>query len=359
MNPDELLARMVAIPSVSGDESAIADFVTEYARSAGLVVERIRNSVMVTTGRRAPTLWLLSHLDTVPVGNGWTVDPGVIEWRDGRLYGRGSNDAKVSGAAMLSALVDLRETAAGDEVAVVLTACEETNNSGMNEVLEAKGRPQACICGEPTGLEVVCAQGGLSVLTATWRGVSCHAAHAKNVKNDNALLKAARDLSTLPNVVEVGEEHPLLARTTVVATQLKVGERHNVVPDLAEAVFDARLSPTAEADAVRARLAELLPNAEVMIRSKRLQAVDTPPDHPVVLAALAAARRVHPLASKTLSDMAFLKGVPAVKCGPGQTARSHTPDEFVMLDELLAGVAFYRDAASRITRALEGAEGRT
>jgi acetylornithine deacetylase len=172
------------------------------------------------------------------------------------------------------------------------------------------------------------------------------------VPNVNALLAAARDLAAFPAALPVGAQHPLLGTTTVVATQLKAGERHNVVPDLAEAVFDARVAPGVSADEVRAALAQKLPHAEVTIRSKRLQAIETAPDHPVVRAALAAAGRAAPIASRTLSDMAFLQGVPAVKCGPGATARSHTPDEYVLRGELLAGIEFYTKAAPAILAAL-------
>jgi acetylornithine deacetylase len=353
-----LLATMVATPSASGSERELADRLERIALEHGIATQRVGDSLVMRRGTsRGPRLWLLSHLDTVPIGGGWTKDPlGGAGWIEEPsrtvLYGRGANDAKISGAAMLAALIDLRDDELRGEVAVVLTACEETDNSGMTACLAAIGAPDAAICGEPTGLDVVVAQGGLAVLKATWRGISCHAAHANTVENVNALLVAARELAEIRSVIEVGDPHPLLGRTTVVPTQIRCGERHNVVPDVAEVVFDARLAPNVTADDVKLALERRLPSAEIEIRSKRLAAVDTPREHPVVRAALKAAGREKPIASRTLSDMAFLKGVPAVKCGPGQTARSHTPDEFVCRDELLAGVAFYRAAAPAILEAL-------
>lgn len=354
-DPADFLLRLVATPSVSGDESAAADLVVALAADHRLACDRIGNTVRVSVGSRevgAPRLWLLSHLDTVPVGNGWSVPAYPTSWDGDRLVGRGANDAKVCGVAMLAAVIALKDAALPGCVEVVLTAQEETTNSGMGDALSTFSAPDACICGEPTSLEVVCAQGGLGVLKAEWRGSSCHAAHAATVKNVNALLLAAGDLARFPGALPVGEAHPLLGTTTVVATQLKSGERHNVVPDHAEAIFDARIAPGTTADDVRAAIASRLPHAEVTIRSKRLSAVETAPDHPVVRAALAAAGKAAPIASRTLSDMAFLPGVPAVKCGPGATARSHTPDEYVLRDELLAGVAFYTKAAPAILAAL-------
>jgi acetylornithine deacetylase len=84
-----------------------------------------------------------------------------------------------------------------------------------------------------------------------------------------------------------------------------------------------------------------MPSALVSVRSERLTPVETDGDHPLVRAALTAARRDRATGSRTMSDMALLPGVPAVKVGPGSTERSHTPDEFVLAEEVDAGVAFY------------------
>jgi acetylornithine deacetylase len=90
-----------------------------------------------------------------------------------------------------------------------------------------------------------------------------------------------------------------------------------------------------------ALLREVLPGASIEVHSERLKPVETPADHPLVRAALACAGKRAAVGSSTLSDMALLAGIPAVKCGPGETARSHTPDEYVLLDELEAGAACY------------------
>lgn len=355
-DPADFLLRLVATPSVSSDEGAAAELVVALAAAHGLRCDRIGHTVRVSVGSTAaaaPRLWLLSHLDTVPVGNGWTAPPYPESWLGDRLIGRGANDAKICGVSMLAAAIALKDAALPGGLEVVLTAQEETTNTGMADALATFGRPDACICGEPTSLEVVCAQGGLGVLKAEWRGRSCHAAHAATVDHDNALLSAARDLADFPKALPVGAPHPLLGTTTVVAAQLKSGERHNVVPDHAEAIFDARIAPGVTADEVRAAIAKQLPHADVTIRSKRLAAVETSPDHPVVRAALSASGKRAAIASRTLSDMAFLPGVPAVKCGPGATARSHTPDEYVTRAELLAGIEFYTRAAPAILAALD------
>jgi acetylornithine deacetylase len=166
------------------------------------------------------------------------------------------------------------------------------------------------------------------------------------VEHDNAMLQAARELAQLPDWLHPGSEHPLLGKSTLAVTSLHSGGPHNKVPDLAEAVVDARLvPPTSAADCV-ALLQKKLPRAAVAIRSERLGPIDTAEVDLLVRVALHAASQAQAIGSTTLSDMALLPpGVPAIKVGPGQTARSHTPNEFLLATELQAGVAFYESCA--------------
>ena len=356
MNLPALLQELVAIESPSGQEGAAADYATRLLASRGIEVERLGDSVLARwapAGSRAPGPGLLlnSHLDTVPVGQGWTRRATGENWADGRLYGRGANDAKASAAAMLWTLLHLAEGRPGARgtLYLALTACEETSNAGMGAVLarlEREGSGLAAVVhgavtGEPTGLEVVRAQSGLAVLRAVWSGRSCHAAHVGRVPHANALLAAARELAAIDSHLTLGRSHPLIGASTLAPTVLEAGRRHNVVPDRAEALFDARLAPpNSAADAV-ALLRTVLPNASIEIHSERLKPVETAAEHPLVRAALKSAGRTAAIGSNTLSDMALLGGIPAVKCGPGETARSHTSDEFVLQAELEAGAAFY------------------
>ena len=352
-----LLADLVGIPSSSGAEGAAAEYAATRLAVAGLDVERFGNNVVARMGRGAgPAFLFVSHLDTVPVGEGWTRDPAG-EAEGDRFFGRGANDAKASVAAMIAAFEALaaRPGSPRGTLALALTCEEETTNAGMEEVLRRLGPLDGAVVGEPTGLDVVRAQSGLAVLRAEWTGRSCHAAHVARVPNDSALRRAAMELAALPPWLELPGAHPLLGASTVVPTMLRAGDRANVVPDRAEAVFDVRLAPPHVASDAVAMLSGRLPSARVDVRSDRLRPVETAADHPLVRAALEAAGRSAPVGSPTLSDMALLAGVAAVKCGPGDTARSHTPDEYVRFDELEAGFRFYRELGPRALEALESA----
>jgi len=351
----QLLAGLVKIPSISGEEAAAADYVQAWLSERGVPTQRLGHTVVAeVVGEIAgddesvgPTLLLNSHLDTVPAGEGWNTDPLRGEWIDGALIGLGANDAGGCVAAMMQTTVRMAAVRNfPGKLILSLHAEEETNNRGMGDYLAAYGAPDAAITGEPTGLEVVRSQAGLAVLTLKWRGKSCHAAHVARVEHDNAMLQAARELAQLPDWLHPGAEHPLLGKSTLAVTSLHSGGPHNKVPDLAEAVVDARLVPPTTAAECVALLQQKLPRAEVAIRSERLGPIDTAEVDLLVRVALQASGHEQAVGSTTLSDMALLPpGVPAVKVGPGQTARSHTPNEFLLETELEAGVAFYESCA--------------
>lgn len=346
---EELLAQLVAIPSPSGEEQAIADFCAAWLAERGLEVRRVERSVVARLPGEGPRLLLNSHLDTVPAGEGWEEDPWRAEWQGGRLVGLGANDAKGCVAAMMTAAAELASGSALEgELVLALVHEEETTNKGMAAVLAELGAPELAVTGEPTGLEVVRAQAGLAVLEARWRGRSCHAAHVARVAHDNALLAASRELAALPEVHLLEGAHELLGPSTLTPTVLRAGERNNCVPDLARATFDARLAAPHDAEECLAVLRRHLPTAELEVRSKRLAAVETPADHPLVRLAVARAKKPAAVGSSTLSDMALLPGVPAVKCGPGETVRSHTANEYVTRAELAAGARFYAHLAPEV-----------
>lgn len=387
-----LLGEFVRRPSLSGREDALAQWLERELAACPWQLERVGNSLLITIGTgEGPTLLCHSHLDTVAAGEGWSCDPHGGHWNDGRLVGLGANDAGAAAVAMLCALEQVAQLSLGQPLAgtvhLALCAEEETNNSGMAEVLarlaERGSQPDGAICGEPTGLEVVRAQAGLAVLVAEWKGKSCHAARALSVEHDNALLAAAREVAGLPPVLVLEGEHTLLGPSTIVPAAFTSGAAHNRVPDRARLLLDARLAPPHDALECVQVLRTWLPAAHITIKSDRLVAVETAEDHPLVLAALEAVAAVSApgasdanrfpgapgvnsansapganramrdtgagngasaVGSATMSDMALIPDIPAIKCGPGISERSHAPDEYITAAELQAGTAFYTRA---------------
>jgi acetylornithine deacetylase len=347
--PDELtlLERLVAIPSVSGEEGPLALFVEQTAREWGLDAVRDETSVRVEVRGRAPgpTLALVSHLDVVPPGAGWTRDPFTPAVEGARLYGRGSGDAKASVAAMLCAGADLHQSGlAAGHVVGILGDGEETRNTTMEQAVAVAGEIHGAVVGEPTNLEPATAQRGLMMVDLVAEGDQRHAAYAAaEGEFRNAALVLARDLLRLEGLFD-SRTHPTLGRTTATPTMLEAGVSRNVTPPVARAILDVRSTPdwTHEeiADLLRSRLA-----SRVEVTSRRLVPCETPGGSRL----LAAARRVRPQASPfgsaTCSDWVFLRHTDAIKCGPGTSRRSHTPDEYVDLPEVTEARRFYADLA--------------
>jgi acetylornithine deacetylase len=292
-----------------------------------------------------PTLALVSHLDVVPPGTGWTRDPFTPTVEGDRLYGRGSGDAKASVAAMLTAA---RDVAAGalerGRLLVILGYGEETRHTTMERAVERAGPIDAAIVGEPTNLDFATAQRGLMMVDLVARGDQRHAGYAAADGNFvNAALVLARDLLRLDGLFD-DRTHPVLGRTMATPTMLEAGVSRNVTPPVASAVLDVRSTPdwTHEeiADLLRARL-----ESEVVVTSRRLVPCETPSGSPLLAAATRARSGSAQFGSPTCSDWVFLRHLDAIKAGPGPSRRSHTPDEYVDLPEVSAARRFYTGVA--------------
>ncbi len=344
MNPAELITLLVGTPSVSGEEGPLADLLQDLIATQGFKVHRQGHNLWFAFGKPGGSRLLLnSHLDTVPPCEGWEGVPFTPIWHEARLQGLGANDAKGCVAAILLAAFELAAGPLDGEVVVALTAEEETGGNGLATILDQLGPLHGAVVGEPTGLRVCAAQRGLLVLKCTARGQSGHVAHAQMLGADNAIHKAARDIGRIAAMDF--PLHPLLGSQKAQVTQVQGGLRRNQVPDSCEFFIDLRTGPDQDHEALAAEFQRQL-ESEVVIHSKRYLPKGTDPDHPIVRAALQAAGKAGPVGSGTTSDWAFLGDIPGVKVGPGDTFRSHRPNEYVTLPELEAGARFYTELAT-------------
>ncbi len=343
-----LLRDLVAMPSVSGAEEAVARYLEDFARGQGLDVVRDETSVRIAVGDEAsgPTLAFTSHLDVVPPGDGWTRDPFVPTIEGDLLYGRGSGDAKASVAAMVSALVDLtRQPPVHGRVLGIFSYGEETRNATMSAAVPRAGRLDAAIIGEPTNLQPAVAQRGLMMVDLVAHGDQRHAGYADLPGFRNAIVALAEELIRLETVA-ADRVHPMLGRTTITPTMLTGGISRNVTPPMARAVLDIRSTPDWTHDELAAVLTEAL-RCDVEITSTRLVPCETPPNSRLLAAIQATWPAAMPYGSPTCSDWCFLRHLDAVKIGPGTSRRSHTPDECVDLPEVTAARQGYADLARR------------
>ncbi len=341
----ERLRRYVAVPSLSRQEGTLARLVTADLEGAGLRVQRAGHNLWCEFGDTPrPRLLLNSHLDTVPPGQGWSHDPWTPDLHDGRLSGLGANDAKGCVTALVATALTLHQELAGGKrlggtVVLTLTAEEEISGQGLGTILPKLGPLDAAMVGEPTGLVPMTAQRGLLILRGVAGGRSAHPANTPPDTADNAIMTAVHDLCALRDFAW-GPPHPLLGRCHAHVTKIEGGIARNVIPDRCEFTLDIRTTPRESHPQLTARLRAAC-RSELHVHSERLVPIETAANAPIVRAALYARPGTVPGGSPAMSDMVFLSGIPAVKIGPGESARSHTPNEYVTAAELEDGAATY------------------
>ncbi len=344
-----LLAELVRTPSVSGEEAAVAALIEQVALSVGLPVRRDDAMVSIELDSKRPgnSLALVSHIDTVPVGQGWTRAPFEPTQSDGRLWGRGSNDAKASVAAMITAALDVQRAGGPQQgrLLVVLGYSEETRDTSMPRAVPRLGHLDAAIVGEPTSLDFAVAQRGLMMVDLVAHGDQCHAAYAAERGARSAVFQLAADLLKLPSLC-TERPHPLLGQPTITPTVLEAGVARNVTPPQAKAVLDLRTTPCWDHSELAPYLQQAL-GSQVVVTSSRLQPCETPAGSPLLQVAAEVSPNARRYGSPTCSDWVFLRHLDAIKCGPGDSRVSHTADEWVAIAEVRAARRFYAELATR------------
>lgn len=334
---------LVSIPSLSGEERAAADYIQSYVADQGIEAGRVDDNVFFWIGDGTNTLLLNTHLDVVPPSADHRFDPFDPVEQDGRIYGRGSVDAKASAASMTAALLSLARdgfTPKEGRVLVALTTCEETGGdyNGLESLRPHLPSISAALVGEPTNLRPCVAQKGLLILNATAHGRSAHA--ARSHLGENAIERAARDISRCANLV-FNREDPFLGVPSITVTTIQGGSARNVVPDSCRFTLDIRSTPAYTHDELTEMVDEAL-ESEIEVHSRRIVPVSTPLDARIVQSCLSALPDTEPFGSPTASDWIFLSDVPTVKIGPGSSELSHTGAEHIEVKELEEAVDAYR-----------------
>jgi acetylornithine deacetylase len=332
-----LLVRLVAIPSPSGAEGEAADLVEATLRARGHAPRRTGNNVWCIADPRLPdrpTILLDAHLDTVSPSGEWLTDPFSLVSRDGKLVGLGSND---DGASLVSLLAVFLRLAGRDRpYNLVFSASAEEENTGaggIQSIVPALGQVDLAIVGEPTGMHPAIAERGLMVLDCLSRGVAGHAAREEGV---NAIYRAWPDIAWLRDH-RFPRVSPLLGPVKTTVTGISAGSLHNVVPAECRFVVDVRVN---ECYTNREVLDIILRHVacEVTPRSLDLNSSRLAREHPVVRRCEALGRV--PYASPTTSNQAVLP-FPSLKIGPGDSARSHTANEFILPREIEEAIDIY------------------
>ncbi len=341
---------LVRFESLSTAEKPLVDALEASLLETGLVrVERHGDNLVVSVGEGRPWLLLNSHTDVVPASPQADFPQFEPFLRDGRVYGRGTTDAKGCGTAMLKALVDLAVSGwrPAGTVSVALTVCEETagEHNGMEALRGIWGerKPDAAVVGEPTSLEPVVAQKGLLVVRLDTQGESGHAAR---VDGANAIYRLAEAIEAVGGI-RFEPVNPFIGGVKVTPTTMAGGTVRNAHPEAAHLYLDIRTIPELPTTDILATLRARLPDhTRISVHSDRFVAVATDPTERIVRLATEVSGKA-PVGSPTASDWVFLRDVPTVKFGPGHSRLSHTADEHLEIAQLHAGVAHYRRLIQR------------
>lgn len=338
----EIAERLLAGPAIS----PCLELAEDLCDAAGMTVERLEDLDALVAWRGERGCLLSGHVDVVPVGEGWSVDPFGNAADQGRLYGRGASDMRGPVAAMLAALTST-EVPAG----LVLTSDEETTMATVRELAgdaRVTGPATATIVGEPTGLDVATCGKGVAWMQVTVTAPSGHASTPRGTRGRAASApeRLIELMATVP-AEPLELEHPVLGQPTLAVTGLGCQEGpFNVLAPEAWARIDGRFpAPVMPDEMVRAVQQAMGHPEDVEITLAKREPPFEGPDQlgDRCLEALDAAGLTSEVIGVDYASEAghWQTSCPTVVCGPGSIARAHKPDEHITLEELEAGVQAY------------------
>lgn len=333
-----LLKKMICIPSFSKEESETGDLLESFFHEINVPTHRLYNNIWAFNkfyDSSKPTILLNSHHDTVKPNCGYTRDPFAPTEEDGRLYGLGSNDAGASVVSLIAVfrhfydMPNLRYN-----LCVAITGEEEiSGKNGVESILPLLGDIELGVVGEPTCMQMAIAERGLMVVDCVVQGTGGHAAREEG---DNAIYKALKDIEWFKNY-EFEKVSDLFGKMKMNVTVINAGTAHNVIPATCNFTVDIRITECYTHEEVIDIIKKHV-SCQVVPRSLRLRPSSIPTTHPLVESGVSIGLNCY--GSPTTSDQSLMD-FPTLKIGVGDSARSHSADEFVYLHEITEGIDTY------------------
>jgi len=333
-----LLQQLIAIPSFSREESLTGDLIEQFLQQKAIKTHRKLNNVWAWNKHfdaSKPTILLNSHHDTVRPNSGYTRDPFDAKIEDGKLYGLGSNDAGGCLVSLISVFLYFYDRENLKYNFCLATSAEEeiSGANGLELIIPDLGQLDFGIVGEPTQMQLAIAEKGLMVLDCVAHG---KAGHAAREEGENAIYKALTDIEWF-RTFRFPKESEVFGPVKMSVTIINAGSQHNVVPASCTFAVDVRVTDAYRNEEVLEIIRQHV-TCDVTPRSIRLKPSKIDKEHPIVQAGIALGRTTY--GSPTTSDQSLLD-IPSLKVGPGDSARSHTADEFVYVDEIREGIELY------------------
>lgn len=335
-----LLRSLISVSSLSRNEQDAAQIIRQFFSESGISYNVKENNTWVKNRfwrDGLPVILLNSHIDTVKPASGYTRDPFSPDIEDGVLYGLGSNDAGGALVTLLAVFVHFNQFEHLPFNLIYAASAEEeiSGANGLESILGDLGKLDFAIVGEPTKMQMAIAEKGLMVLDCTAHGKSGHAAREEG---ENSIYKAIADIGKIRNY-KFEKVSEVLGAVKMSVTVINAGTQHNVVPDLCTFVVDVRTNEFYSNQKAFEIIDQLI-ESDVVPRSLRLNSSGIPINHPIVQRGISLGLSYY--GSPTTSDQAVIP-YPSIKIGPGDSARSHTANEYILISEIEEGFKIYVD----------------
>ncbi|TDW36931.1 acetylornithine deacetylase [Rhizobium azibense] len=374
MKAFEILEQLVAFPSVVGQANgAIVEWVRAYAARFNLEVtilqgpEGDRSNLFATIGpKNVPGYVLSGHMDVVPANEPeWSSDPFELRAQADHLYGRGTSDMKGFLAAALAALPELASRQLSQPIHFAFSYDEEAGCRGVPHLIkrlpELCAKPEGAIIGEPSNMRAIRAHKGKAAARVEIRGRSGHSSRPDQGLNAiHAMAEVLADAAAGAGRLALGPFDPFFdpPYSSLQVGTVKGGQAVNIIPDLCSAEFEARaiagvcpsalLTPIREkAESLRSRGLQV--NWELMSEYPALSLAN---DAPLaqLLRELTGQELLAAVSYGTEAGLYQEAGIDAIICGPGDISRAHRPDEFILVDELIACQSMIETLGARLSR---------
>ncbi len=334
-----LLKQLIATPSFSKEEDGTATIIEGFLQQRNITTNRLLNNVWCQNkyfDAAKPTILLNSHHDTVKPNLQYTNDPFEPIEKDGKLYGLGSNDAGGCLVSLIATFLYFYEQQnLSYNIVLAATAEEEISGTdGIEKLLPLLPPINFAIVGEPTQTNLAIAEKGLLVLDCVAHG---KAGHAAREEGENAIYKAMADIEWFKNFQFPKVSDSLGAIKMSVTSINTENKAHNVVPASCSFIVDVRVTDEYTHEEILETIHQHT-HCSVKARSLRMRSSKIEPGHPVVQAGIKLGKTTY--GSPTTSDAALINA-PVLKCGPGDSARSHTANEFIYTEEIKQGIETY------------------
>jgi len=335
----DLLKTLISIPSFSKEEDKTAAQIAAFLTARNVKIERVKNNIWAKNlhfDTNKPSLLLNSHHDTVKPNKDYVLDPFHPKEDQGKLYGLGSNDAGGCLVSLIAAFIYFYDQPNLPYNIIFVASAEEeiSGHDGIELVLPELPSIEFGMVGEPTKMEMAIAERGLLVLDVVATG---KAGHAAREEGESALYQILPDIEWFKNY-QFDKISPLLGQVKMAVTVIETdNKQHNVVPSTCRLVVDVRVNELYTFEAILTTIGQQV-KAKTTPRSLRMRSTSIALEHPLIQSGIALGKGYY--GSVTTSDKALMP-FPALKMGPGDSARSHTADEFIYLNEIEEGIVTY------------------